>query len=201
MKHIFTLALVFFSQLASASPLLDAMRAQDKTRTCSPVVASPESQLLHTEAAEIMAAMNHPGASVSVLVADCGNFAVAAMTVNTIVIPTRVARFSRQERLFVLAHELGHVAQKDVQRWERLGEFFVDSNADDDTVAAYINTLSQELELHADAYAAQVLNKLGIDAQVAAVAVFQRLEVLNAPGTPTHPAAKQRVAQLAQLTF
>lgn len=202
MKHFFSaVILAFFVQMVSASPLVEAMHAEDKTRVCRAAAPSEDTRLLTSEAAYMLSTMGVAADAISVLIADCGNFAVAALTLNTIVVPTGLAKFPRQERLFVLAHEIGHLVNKDANRWADFGDELVRAPTDESTALRQLSVISQEVELRADAFAAVALLKVGINPHTAAIAFFQHMHVLDAPSNISHPAPKHRVELMAQLAL
>lgn len=198
MNYFLAFILAVLAQVAAANPLIDALRADDELRICSAGDASPEAKVLISDAKELMTAMNVPADTFAVLVADCGRFAVTAMTYNVIVLPPRLAHFAKNERLFVLAHEIGHLANKDLTHWTEVGDELVRAPLADDLAANRIYSVSRALELDADRFAARTLSKLGVDAVSAATDVFTRLHVLDAQDDDSHPAPKLRVEFLAQ---
>lgn len=104
------------------------------------------------------------------------------------------------ERLFVLAHELGHAVHAD---WAAVGEVYRRHIPDEvvrwrtDPVAALLGremtALSHAQEMNADAFAMQVLGRMGYGIEVA-IAAFARHGVQ--PDTPTHPGTRKRMAGL-----
>jgi predicted Zn-dependent protease len=107
------------------------------------------------------------------------------------------------ERLFVLAHEMGHVA---LGHWDKLGTLFRKHIPGDvvqehtDRVAPVLGREASALmhanELEADAYALAALKRLGFDFD-AAMATFLRHGVQH--DTATHPGTRKRVAHLRTL--
>lgn len=107
------------------------------------------------------------------------------------------------ERLFVLAHELSHVA---LGHWATVGALYRTHvpgavvREHTDRVAAVLgreaSALMHKHELEADAFALQVLAPLGYGSDVA-MAVFLRAGVQH--DTATHPGTRKRVAHLRTL--
>jgi len=103
-------------------------------------------------------------------------------------------------RLFVLAHELGHVASS---HWRQMGVLYrkwVPGDVTPQTtepVAALLGRdasgLAHRQEFEADAYAQKVLRTLGRPAQDS-FAVFMHMRVQH--DTATHPGTRKRVASL-----
>lgn len=200
MKNIITaLVFAFVANFASANPMVEALRAQDESRLCEAAPVSKETRLLRREATYVLETMGMSKDAVTVLIAECGGYATAATTLGTIVISPSLAELPRAERLFVLAHEIGHLANDDAKRWLALGDKLV---LKDEAIAAndaMMATLSREVELGADAFAAAVLRKMGINAENAAHAFFKRMNLLDLPGTASHPAAQSRVTAIAEV--
>lgn len=199
-RIIFGIVISLLAQFVSANPILDGMRVEDQSRLCPAAEQSADTRLVRRDAAYVADTMGVATGSIKVLIADCGDVAVAAMTVNTIVISPSLATLTRGERLFLLAHEIGHLANNDAQRWSTLGDELVESHADTAAVDAKMSALSRELELGADAFAAQALRKMGLKPEDAAFAYFHRMHLLNLPGTASHPPAQYRVEAIAQLS-
>lgn len=103
-------------------------------------------------------------------------------------------------RLFILAHELGHVA---AGHWKQVGLLYrrwvpgevtpTATNAVAGRLGREASGLAHRHEFEADAFALQALRRLGRTPQDAFEA-FLRLGVT--PDTPTHPGTRKRVALL-----
>lgn len=199
MKQLFiTLALFLSAQFASASPLYDAMHDQNKRRICPSTDTPVETRLLQGDVAAILSVIGLAPDSFSVVVADCGNLATTVMTLNAVVVSPKLATFPREERLFVIAHELGHIANKDARQWALLGDRLVTSGADEKTYLSSITKLSLGVELRADEFAARALVMLGLDPRASATAAFKRMHVMDEPDNSSHPATKRRLDLIAQ---
>lgn len=109
------------------------------------------------------------------------------------------------ERLFVLAHELGHAVQG---HWAAVGAVYRKHIPEEvmqsrtDAVAALLgremSALAHEHELAADAYAMKTLLQLGFGLDVA-LATFARHGVQR--DSATHPGTRKRVASLRLLAI
>ena len=107
------------------------------------------------------------------------------------------------ERMFVLAHELGHVARG---HWAKVGTLFrahvpgAVVQEETDRVAPVLGPEASALmhgnELDADAFALTALTRLGFGFE-AAMATFLRQGVQH--DTATHPGTRKRVAHLRTL--
>jgi hypothetical protein len=137
--------------------------------------------------------------SVRLRVADCAHG--IQVLAGEVVVPAEVASWDEGERLFVLAHELGHIEHRD---WEHLTAAYAESAprdiAEDDVprtlsnLRARANQLKRHFEYAADKYAAQLLTRMGRNAQDDAEAALARF--WSREDTPTHPGAMQRMAAL-----
>lgn len=115
-----------------------------------------------------------------------------------------LADVAEGERLFVLAHELGHVMN---DHWGKLaalyrvhvpGELRQEvTDAAAPALGRAASAMAHAHELEADAFAAQAITRLGFGAE-SAMAVFIRQGVQH--DTATHPGTRKRVAQLRMLT-
>jgi Zn-dependent protease with chaperone function len=105
-----------------------------------------------------------------------------------------------EDRLFVLAHELGHVA---LAHWSQMGVMYqkwvpgMVTPQQTDAVAALLgreaSALAYQQEYEADAFASRTLEGLGISQQDV-VSVFVHLGPRK--DTPTHPGTQKRLASL-----
>jgi hypothetical protein len=104
------------------------------------------------------------------------------------------------ERLFVLAHEIGHVQQ---QHWLQMGQVYKRWIPDEvtpektDPVAGALGReasgLAHRHEFEADAYALQALHRLGLPSDAA----FSSLRLMGLQqDTATHPGTRKRLASL-----
>jgi Zn-dependent protease with chaperone function len=103
-------------------------------------------------------------------------------------------------RLFVLAHELGHVAS---DHWQQMGAVYrhwVPGEVTPQTTDPVANALGREAsmtshrqEFEADAYALRVLRRLGRPPQDAFAAF---MSTTLQPDTATHPGTRKRIASL-----
>jgi Zn-dependent protease with chaperone function len=121
-----------------------------------------------------------------------------------IVVNESLADRPEGERLFVLAHELGHVVQ---YHWLRMGRLYekwvpgVVAQAHTDAVAGRLGreavVVAHQNEFQADAYAFGVLRELGYPA--GAIATFL-IGMGIQYDTATHPGSRKRMAQLRHLS-
>ena len=122
---------------------------------------------------------------------------------RVVVVDDSLADLPEAERLFVLAHELGHVA---LGHWATLGQLYQQHvpgevmRQQTELVAGLLGKEASELshrhEFAADAYGLQALQKLGLG-RTEVLSLFMRLGVQR--DTPTHPSSRKRLAHLNQL--
>ncbi|HEY4067932.1 MAG TPA: M48 family metalloprotease [Burkholderiaceae bacterium] len=111
-----------------------------------------------------------------------------------------LADLSEGERLFILAHEFGHIALHHWAQTEQVYQKWVPGAVTPERtepVAALLGRDASELayrqELEADAFALRTLRALGFPAREATSA-FMHLGVIH--DTPTHPGTRKRLAAL-----
>ena len=119
---------------------------------------------------------------------------------RVVVLHEALADWSPAERLFVLAHELGHVAQG---HWAQLAGVYqrhIPGEVSPETTAPVAALLGREAsgathrhEFEADAYALAAVRRFGYEAQDV-LPVFMRLGAMG--DTATHPGVRRRVAQI-----
>ncbi|HET7792841.1 MAG TPA: M48 family metalloprotease [Rhizobacter sp.] len=105
-----------------------------------------------------------------------------------------------EDRMFVLAHELGHVA---LGHWSQMGSVYQKwvpgavTPEQTDAVAALLgreaSSLAHQHEYEADAFAARTLHNLG-NPRPDLRAIFTRQGITK--DTPTHPGTQKRLASL-----
>jgi len=111
-----------------------------------------------------------------------------------------LADLSEGERLFVLAHELGHIELRHWEQTQRLYQKWVPGVVTPDQtepVAALLGRdasgLAYQQELEADAFALRTLHALGRPTQDA-LSAFMHLGMTH--DTATHPGTRKRLASL-----
>jgi Zn-dependent protease with chaperone function len=119
---------------------------------------------------------------------------------HVVVVHAGLADANEGERLFVMAHELGHVI---MGHWAELGAVYHQhipgevNKLETDAVAAALGRDASRLvhghEYAADAFAWRTIRAMGYGIDNAA-AVFHTMP--NMGDTPTHPASRKRMAAL-----
>lgn len=112
-----------------------------------------------------------------------------------------IADLSEAERMFVLSHELGHIAH---DHWGQLGALYKQHipgevvPATTDPVAGILGREASELshrhEYEADAFALRLLRRVGASDDTPVVLFTEHLPMVKA--TATHPGTHQRLAHL-----
>ena len=124
---------------------------------------------------------------------------------HIIVANESLAALPEAARLFILAHELGHVVQQHWLRTALLYQKWVPgavtperTDAVADALTREVSALAHEHEFAADAFAAQRLQALGMGQQDL-LAFFFQLGVV--PDSATHPGTRKRMAALRARGF
>jgi len=133
------------------------------------------------------------------LVMDCADDGFVHQG-NTIVLSTRLARLSSQQRFFIMAHELGHVS---LQHHAATSKFVAKAvrNARDERAArarvtAGLPAMSQQNELDADAYAIRLMREAGQDPNEAA-RLFESIG--EGRDSATHPSPGRRARAIRSM--
>ncbi len=131
------------------------------------------------------------------------NIIAEAHANEVVAVSAKLAQSPREARLFVLAHEAGHLLNKDEENKRLFIEESVSPLASWQEMrqqyAAVLPLLQQAAKLKefkADLYAHQELSKLGIDARGAAHKLFTNHA---SESTVWHPASRDRLAALQKL--
>jgi len=183
---------------------LEASQQQKLSRCRVTSADAPEVKVLQQSfdlLLNVRAALDAPAAtsSVRLLVADCEHG--TQVLAGEVVVPPEVASWDEGARLFLLAHELGHIEHHD---WERLTAAYATGMpaeiAEQDVpqalsnVRAHTSALKRRFEYAADKYALRLLTRLGRDGLDDAESALHR--IWSRADTPTHPGAMQRMAAL-----
>ncbi|MDP4301206.1 M48 family metalloprotease [Leptothrix discophora] len=139
---------------------------------------------------------------IELLVVD-GPFHAETLAGRMLVVSASLAALPEGERLFILAHEVGHAV---MGHWGELGDLYTRLIPGEvrpevtDAVAPQLGREASNLvhghEYAADAYAWQILRSLGYGMD----SVMAALQVVPGMGdTPTHPATRKRYARLRML--
>jgi Peptidase family M48 len=191
--------------LASAGParaldIADVLRASQQKRLDSlpPAPEGPRADAVRRSFAVLRGALPQ-GTAVDLRVV-AGPVVAETLHGHIVVANVALADLDEGERLFVLAHELGHVV---AAHWLRMGLVYarwvpgeVTPERTDPVAGALAReagALAHEQEFEADAFALGMLHALGRPAHHAWSA-FRRLGAV--PDSPTHPATRRRVAAL-----
>lgn len=129
-----------------------------------------------------------------------GDTVAEAVQGHVIVANESLAEFAEGERLFILAHELGHIELRHWEQTERLYQKWIPGMVTPertDPVATQLSRdasgLAQRQEFEADAYALKAVRSLGRPWEET-LAVFMHLGASH--DTATHPSTARRLAAL-----
>ena len=174
------------SQLAR----LDHTNAADATSARAQTVRTSFETLAH------VLGLRHP---VELRVID-GQTVAETLQGRIVLANESLADLSEGERLFVLAHELGHIELRHWEQTQRLYQKWVPGVVTPDQtepIAALLGRdasgLAYQQELEADAFALRTLHALGRSSQDA-LSAFMHLGMTH--DTATHPGTRKRLASL-----
>lgn len=203
-------ALLVLTMLIAAAPawcgetilqVLDRSQRQQLAALAVVDPASPEVRTIQHSLDRLLARTSLP-VPVSLQVVR-GSQVAECLLGRVIVVNISVADMSEGERLFVLAHEMGHVAHG---HWAAMGQLFQKHIPDEvvqektDAVARVLGReasyLAHQQEYAADAFAWRLLAQLGESHEIA-FELFRHLPTVN--DTATHPGTRKRVAHLRML--
>lgn len=188
------------AQPAVADDIVDVLRRSQQLRLdAMPVAAEgPRAELIRRSFDQLRQAL--PSDTVAELrVVSAGTLA-ETIHGRIVVAHESLADLPEGARLFVLAHELGHVAS---QHWQQMGAVYrhwIPGEVKPETTDPVAGPLGREAsatshrqEYEADAFALQVLRRLGRSPQEAFTAFVQQGMLQD---TATHPGTRKRVASL-----
>lgn len=175
-------------------------RSQEIRLQRLPAASSPAASRLQQdfERLRLVLGISRPGVRLHVTTA--GTIA-ETLEGQVVVVHESIGDWDEPQRMFVLAHELGHVDQG---HWGQLSAIYrrhipgeVTPATTGGAVAALLGReaagASHRQELEADAYALRAMHQLGYRVDDV-LPLFIRLGAMG--DTPTHPGARKRVAQL-----
>lgn len=189
---------------ARAEDILTVLERSQEQRLESFVAADPDSADARTVAESFGRLIEHLhlAGPVRLKVVRAGSVLAETLQGRIVVASEALARLDEGERLFVLAHELGHVRMR---HWAQMGDVYqkyvpgVVAQEQTDAVAGLLGReasgMSHRQEFEADAFGLQVLAALGYGPEVA-VGAFIKLGLRA--DSATHPSTRKRIAQLRQ---
>jgi Zn-dependent protease with chaperone function len=194
-----TLLGLALAQPARGEDIVDVLRRSQQTRLdAMPAAAGPRADTVRSSFARVLAAMPE-AVSVELRVVSAGTLAETVHG-RIVVAHESLADMPEGARLFVLAHELGHVAG---HHWQQMGAVYrhwipgeVTPEATDPVAGALgreASATAHRQEFEADAYAMRLLRALGRPPQDALSAFVQQGMLQD---TATHPGTRKRVASL-----
>lgn len=188
------------AQPAAAEDIVDVLRRSQQMRLeAMPLAADgPKAAAIRSSFEQLRAALPDDVAA-ELRVVSAGTVA-ETLHGRIVVAHESLADLPEGARLFVLAHELGHVASN---HWQQMGAVYrhwIPGEVKPETTNPVAGPLGREAsatshrqEYEADAYALQVLRRLGRSPQDAFAAFMQQGMLQD---TATHPGTRKRVASL-----
>lgn len=192
--------------LAQAMDIGEVLSRSQQGRLASlPVVQGGlESSPLKVDFDRMLAAIGPSVDGATLHVVEAGTVA-ETIEGRVVVLHSAIARWTEAERLFVIAHELGHVAQG---HWGQLAGLYqrhipgaVTPETTSGPVAALLGReaagTSHRHELEADAFALRAMESFGYGVEDV-LGMFRRLGSVG--DTATHPGVRKRIAHLRALS-
>ncbi|MGJ7505958.1 M48 family metalloprotease [Variovorax sp. GT1P44] len=175
---------------------LDAMTPAD--------AASPRALKVRESFDKLLLGLADPALSKAELRVVRGEVVGETLQGHIVVANVALADLPEGERIFILAHELGHVA---LDHWSQMGLVYAKwvpglveqqhTDAVADRLGRDASALAYRQEYEADAFALRTLRALGLPEQHM-VAAFMDLGLRN--DTATHPGTRKRLAALRALS-
>lgn len=186
---------------ARGEDIVEVLERSQQVRLDSMPPAPPDSQRVQKvrDSFELLARTLGLGRSVELRVVR-GDTLAETLHGRVVIANEAMGDWPEEDRLFVLAHELGHVA---LAHWAQMGVMYqkwvpgMVTSQQTDAVAALLGReasgLAYEQEYEADAFAFRTLEGLGFSRQDV-FSVFVHLGLRK--DTPTHPGTQKRLAAL-----
>jgi hypothetical protein len=206
MRCLLVILFALGAQAAWAEDIVDVLERSQQVRldALEPAPAdSPRAQAVRASFDMLVRALDlrQPAGQSEVELRVTRGGALAETLRGHVVIANEViGDWAETDRLFVLAHELGHVR---LGHWSQMGLMFqkwvpgMVTPQQTNAVAALLgrdaSVLSYQQEFEADAFAAQTLQAMGLSQQDV-ISVFMHLGVNM--DTATHPGTQRRIASL-----
>lgn len=178
------------ANFSAATSLIDMVHAEDLRRICAVNATSNNARVIRRDVKFIAEAAKIAPSAIQLRICENPGYASVATTLDTLILAPEIAELPTNERFFVLAHEIGHLANLDALRWGSLEKDGAPLTED------AVRDASRRMELDADKWAATSLQGLHIDPLKAATAFFFRRGVLDLSGTVSHPSARARLAAM-----
>jgi Zn-dependent protease with chaperone function len=195
------LAACLFAVSAQAHSLVDEIvnQLEASPASCTGVADDqPQRQLVEADLARFLMTAQVP-AHVRFKVMDCADDGFVHQG-TTVVLSTRLSRLTRDQRFFIIAHELGHVT---LQHHAATSKFVAkavrsarDERAARARVSAGLPAMSQQNELDADAFAIRLMREAGRDPDEAA-RLFESIG--EGRDNLTHPAPGRRARAIRSM--
>ncbi len=188
------------AQPARAEDIVDVLRRSQQMRleAMPPAAEGPKAQAVRRSFEQLRRALPEE-VPAELRVVSAGTVA-ETLHGRIVVAHESLADLPEGARLFVLAHELGHVASHHWQQMSAVYRHWIPGEVKPETTDPVAGALGREAsatshrqEYEADAYALQVLRRLGRSPQDAFSAFMQQGMLQD---TATHPGTRKRVASL-----
>jgi len=200
-KPIVFVAALLLAGAAQANGLVDKLVSQLEASPagCTAVPErQPQRQVIEADITRFTRAVSLPdGVGFQVLDCEADGFVHQG---KTIVLSTRLARMNPQQRFFIIAHELGHVALGHHGAMRSFVARIVGDQPDESRARARLASglaqISHQHEFDADAFAVRTMQAAGLDPEQAAW-IFD--SIASDKDNATHPSARRRALAIRAL--
>jgi len=201
MRWLLFIWVALASGAARGEDIVEVLERSQQVRLDSMPPAPPDSQRVQKvhDSFELLARTLGLGRTIELRVVR-GDTLAETLHGRVVIANEAMGDWPEEDRLFVLAHELGHVA---LAHWAQMGVMYqkwvpgMVTSQQTDAVAALLGReasgLAYEQEYEADAFAFRTLETLGISRQDV-LSVFVHLGLRK--DTATHPGTQKRLAAL-----
>ena len=201
MRWLLLLWVALAAGVARGEDIVEVLERSQQVRLDSMPPAPPDSQRVQKvhDSFELLARTLGLGRTVELRVVRGENLA-ETLHGRVVIANEAMGDWPEEDRLFVLAHELGHVA---LAHWSQMGVMYqkwvpgMVTSEQTDAVAALLGReasgLAYQQEYEADAFALRTLEGMGVSRDTV-ISAFMRLGVTK--DTATHPGTHRRLAAL-----
>lgn len=205
MRCLLVILFALVAHAARAEDIVDVLERSQQVRLDaleSAPADSPRAQAVRASFDTLVRVLNlsQPAGQQVELRVTRGGALAETLRGHVVIANEAMGDWAETDRLFVLAHELGHVK---LGHWSQMGLMFqkwvpgMVTQQQTNAVAALLgrdaSVLSYQQEFEADAFAAQTLQAMGLSQQDV-ISVFMHLGVNM--DTATHPGTQRRIASL-----
>lgn len=208
MKTILISFTICFSFAAKAEGIVEVLVRSRESSLASMQVVDQSHPDYEAIAADFKKIHDNAGHTIpaDLIVIDNNVVIAEGMLGNKLVVNVNLAKVKENERLFIMAHEWGHL---ELEHWRKLCDLYL-SLIPGEVVQEKTDAVSQELgfkasemsrnnEFEADFFAVRALVKMGMSKEEAKESAYSALSLAPSKDTATHPATNKRIMAIRQL--